>query len=74
MAGYAFPEPALRFHLIFAKSAGLLAIPVIVTGIWFWRRPAARNWHRTAVWLFVLATLVATATGFWMFAQGELKA
>ncbi len=73
VARYQFPPDALAFHLIFAKSAGLLAIPVILTGVALWRRPALRRWHQVAVWVFLIATLVATGTGFWMFGQGQLK-
>jgi hypothetical protein len=70
MRNYRFPEAALRFHLVFAKTGGLLALPVVVTGVWLWRRPAARPWHRRAVWLFLLGAVAATSTGIWLFMQG----
>lgn len=73
MGRYRFPPEALRFHLWFAKGAALLALPVIGTGIWLWRRPAARVWHRAAVWVWIVSVLVATGTGLWMFGQGTLR-
>ncbi|MGE3173140.1 MAG: hypothetical protein AB7O97_10990 [Planctomycetota bacterium] len=73
MRGYRFPEQALRVHLWFAKAGGALALPVLLTGIWLWRRPAARRWHLAAVLAFVVGALLATGTGVWMFVQGEPK-
>lgn len=70
MRGYTFPAAALQFHLVFAKAAALLALPVIGTGLWLWRRPSARRWHRAAVWSFVALALAATGTGVWLFLQG----
>ncbi len=70
---YTFVPEVQRIHLICAKVGGLLALPVVITGIWLWRRPAARRMHVFAVWAFVIATLVATATGIWMFAGAVLK-
>jgi len=70
LARYDFPADVKAIHLPCAKAGGLLALPVIATGIWYWRRPRARNWHRAAVALWLLAVVVATATGLWMFAQG----
>jgi hypothetical protein len=68
---YAFAPDDLAFHLRFAKTAGVLALAVVATGIWLWRRPAARRWHRIAVWTFLAAAVVATGTGIWLFARGE---
>ena len=73
LRSYTFPADDLRFHLRFAKTAGLLALPVIGTGLWLWRRPAARRWHRLAVWAFVLATAAATCTGIWLFTRATLR-
>jgi hypothetical protein len=70
LARYDFPADVKAIHLPCAKAGGLLALPVIATGIWYWRCPRARNWHRAAVALWLLAVVVATATGLWMFAQG----
>ena len=64
---YDFPREALDTHLIFAKAGGLLALPVIATGIWLWRNPRARSWHRLAVWLWLISVLTATGTGLWIF-------
>ncbi|MEY4830273.1 MAG: hypothetical protein RLZZ562_2069 [Planctomycetota bacterium] len=70
---YAFDPEVQRIHLIFAKAGGLLAIPVVLTGLLLWRKPGARRVHRLAVWIFVVATLLATATGVWMFSGAVLK-
>jgi len=71
---YEFPPAALRTHLWFAKAGGLLALPVIATGVWLWRRPGARIWHRLAVVVWLVSVLAATGTGLWIFTLGELKA
>lgn len=69
---YAFDADVKAIHLVCAKIGGLLALPVVLTGLWLWRSEKARLLHRVAVWLFVVATLVATATGVWMFSTGRL--
>ncbi len=74
MRRYEFPADTMRTHLWFAKAGGLLALPVIVTGVWLWRRPSARVWHRIAVLVWLVSVLVATGTGLWMFRQGTLRA
>ncbi len=71
---YEFPPEVLRTHLVFAKAGGLLALPVIVTGIWLWRSERARRWHKIAVFVWIAAVLTATGTGLWMFTQGTLRA
>lgn len=63
----AFPEAEMGIHLWFAKTAALLALPVIATGILTARRPTWRKRHRIAVLLFLLAVVIATATGIWVF-------
>lgn len=73
MRRYTFPPDTLRVHLWFAKAGGLLALPVIVTGIWLWRRPQARRWHQAAVYGWLVSVLLATGTGLWMFSQGVLR-
>jgi len=70
---YEFPEEELWWHLLFAEAAALLALPVIGTGIWYWRRPQVRRWHVISVFAWIAVTLVATATGFWMFSNGTLR-
>ncbi|MCA8950516.1 MAG: hypothetical protein KDE27_13510 [Planctomycetes bacterium] len=70
---YDFPPENLRFHLWFAKTAALLALPVIVTGIGLVWRPRWRRLHLFAVVLWLLSVVVATATGFWMFSTGVLR-
>ncbi|MCY2958181.1 MAG: hypothetical protein NT107_14240 [Planctomycetota bacterium] len=71
---YAFPEPQLSFHLKFAITAAVAALPVLLTGLWFLRCPRARLWHRIAVWTFVVTALSATGTGIWLFSYATLKA
>ena len=73
MRQYDFPDGELQFHLFFAKAGGLLALPVIVTGLWLWRSEAARLWHRGAVIVWLIAVLTATATGLWLFGLGTPK-
>lgn len=73
MQQYTFPEAEKRFHLVFAKAGGLLALPVVATGLWLWRSESARLWHRLAVVVWVLSVLVATGTGLWMFSLGAGK-
>jgi hypothetical protein len=74
MRQYEFPAEALQFHLYFAKAGGLLALPVAVTGVWLWRSESGRWWHRIAVIVWLVAVLLATGTGLWLFGQGSLKA
>ena len=70
---YDFPADTLRFHLFFAKAAGLLALPVIATGVALWRTERARLWHRAALIVWLTSVAVATTTGLWMFGQGTPK-
>ncbi len=70
MRSYRFPEAALHFHLWFAKAGGLLALPVVISGLLLVRRPSVRRWHRLAVFAFVVGALLATGTGLWLFGQG----
>ncbi|MCR9243818.1 MAG: hypothetical protein NXI31_02220 [bacterium] len=70
---YEFPRENLDFHLVFAKSAAALALPVIITGIVLLFRPKVRKLHLVCVWVWLAATLVATGTGFWMFSTGTLR-
>lgn len=71
---YEFPQEVLRVHLWFAKAGGLLALPVIATGVWLWRSERARLWHQIAVLVWLLAVLSATGTGLWLFSHGTVKA
>lgn len=73
MRGYAFPAQPLRVHLWFAKGAGVLGVAVVATGLWLWRRPTARRWHRFCVLAFAAAALLATGTGIWAFTLAEPK-
>lgn len=71
MRGYRFPVEEMKIHLMIAKTAAALGLVVVATGVWLWRRPTARRWHKLAVWLFVVLTLVATGTGIWVFGLSE---
>lgn len=70
---YDFPADVKRTHLWFAKTGGLLALPVIVTGVALWRTEKARRWHKIAVYVWIVSVLTATGTGLWMFSQGTLR-
>ena len=73
MRHYTFPADELAIHLVFAKAGGLMAIPVVVTGIWLWRSERARKWHRVMVFLWLASVVTATGTGLWMFSLGTAK-
>ena len=68
-----FPEQAMAIHKIFARTAGLMVFPVVGTGIMLWHRPAWRIVHRSCVYLFLVAILVASGTGIWVFALSTPK-
>lgn len=74
VARYEFPADIKAIHLPFAKAGGLLALPVIATGLWLWRSERARIWHRVAVLLWLAVVLIATGTGLWMFRNGVVRA
>ena len=74
MKRYEFPAETLRMHLWFAKAGGLLALPVIGTGLWLVRSERARRWHRIAVLVWILSVLAATGTGLYLFSLGTVKA
>ena len=67
-------DPAYEVAETHAKAGGILALPVILTGVWLWKKPKARLWHQIAVYLWLAAVLTATGTGLWMFGLGTLKA
>lgn len=71
---YEFPPEQLSFHLKFSITATCAALPVLLTGLWLWKCPAARVWHRIAVYSFVVLALLATGTGIWLFGYATLKA
>lgn len=66
-----FPADRMRIHLWFAKSAALLVLPVVVSGIVLARcpgpAPRARRAHRVCVGLFLVGAVAATGTGIWVF-------
>jgi len=67
-----FPEVEMAIHLVFAKVAAALALPVIATGIATAVRPERgrfswRRIHRWAVVAFFIAVVIATGTGIWVF-------
>lgn len=73
MANYTFPADAKAIHLPCAKAGGLLVLPVVATGVWLLFSERARGWHKASVWIWLVAVLLATGTGFWMFEQGAPK-
>jgi hypothetical protein len=68
-----FPPDEMAIHLLFAKSAALLALPVIASGLWLWRTSRGRNLHRISLVLFLVTTAVATGTGIWVFSLSTLR-
>ncbi len=73
MLRYDFPADLKAIHLPCAKAGGLLALPVIITGLLLWRREQWRRWHRGALVVWLVSVLLATSTGLWMFAHGSLR-
>ena len=63
-----FPKREMTIHLGFAKTAAGLVVPVILTGALTWFRRGWLRVHLVCVVLFVLAALVATGTGIWVYA------
>jgi general stress protein CsbA len=74
VARYEFPDDTKAVHLPLAKVGGLLALPVVLTGLWLWRSERARRWHKIAVWTWLAAVVAAAVTGVWMFAHGTPRA
>ncbi len=62
-----FPKHQLAIHLAIAKTAAALVVVAAGTGVVTAFRPRFRVVHRTFVVLFLIATVVATGTGIWMF-------
>ncbi|HLU40326.1 MAG TPA: hypothetical protein VK081_13155 [Planctomycetota bacterium] len=68
-----FPRGPMRIHLVFAKSAAFMVLPVAVTGILLWRSPRTRWAHRAAVIAFLTLTVIAIGTGTWVFSLSTPK-
>ena len=68
-----FPDPAMAIHKVIARTAGLLVLPVIFTGIMLWRRPGWRIVHRACVYGLIIALAVAIVTGTWVFSLSTPK-
>ena len=66
-AQFEFVPAEKDVHLVIAKSAGIAALTVLVTGLLLWRRPAFRRLHRWCVFGFLLLTVAATVSGTWMW-------
>ncbi|MHC5064000.1 MAG: hypothetical protein ACYTG5_08495 [Planctomycetota bacterium] len=64
-----FPREELDFHLNFAYAATILTLPVILSGLALARsgRARIRKLHRYCVATFLIAVLVATGTGIWVY-------
>lgn len=69
VASRSFPREELDFHLNFAYAATLLTLPVVVSGIALARTGGVgiRRLHRYSVAVFLLAVVVATCTGIWVY-------
>jgi Na+/H+-dicarboxylate symporter len=68
----AFPPAQMRVHLVFAKAAACLVLPVVVSGVLLARARGGkeRRWRRAhgiCVAVFLVAALAATGTGVWVF-------
>lgn len=63
----AFPAQEMGIHLIFAKSAAAMVIPVTLSGAWTWRQRRRKGIHLACVALFLLLAVVATGTGIWVW-------
>lgn len=68
-----FPPDEMAIHLWFAKSAAVLALGVVATGLFLWRNPKARRIHLVCVVLFLVAAVTASATGVWVFGLSTPK-
>ena len=68
-----FPAAAMAIHKIIARTAGLLVLPVVGTGIMLWQRPSWRIAHRACVYLLLVMLLVAVGTGIWVFSLSTPK-
>jgi len=62
-----FPPHEMSIHLMFAKSAAALVIPVVLSGLWLWRRGRGRRLHLICVVVFLLTTVTAASTGVWVY-------
>ena len=60
-------------HLVFANTAFVAFLVVVATGLRLLRleERQRRRWHRRAVVTFLVATVIATATGTWMLLQSQ---
>jgi hypothetical protein len=73
-----FPQSEMRVHLVFAKTAAVLVLPVVITGVLLARARGSRvrTWrraHRVCVIVFLAAALAATGTGVWVFSLSEVR-
>ncbi len=68
-----FPDPAMAIHKVIARTAGLLVLPVIFTGIMLWRRPGWRIVHRGCVYGMVVMLAIAIGPGIWVFSLSTPK-
>ena len=69
-----FPEEQMGIHKIFARTGGLMVLPVAFTGLMLWRRPGWRTAHKVCVYLFILVAVIAAGTGVWVFSLSTPKA
>lgn len=62
-----FPESEMGIHRAIALTAALLVLPLIASGLLLLRSPSRRRVHRICVTLFLIAAVLATCTGIWVF-------
>ncbi len=62
-----FPKREMGIHLVFAKTAALLVLPVAGTGILTWKRAKWRRVHLGCVVAFLLVAVAAAGTGLWAY-------
>lgn len=58
-------------HLTLAKITTLAFLGPVATGLWLWRDPRGRTWHRRTVALALGLTTAALVTGTWMILAAE---
>lgn len=63
---YDFASTPKTIHLTFAFSATLCLLAPMITGFQHWRGRMARGTHVLAARVFLVLTVAAIGTGFWM--------
>ena len=73
--GLVIPRGILIIHLVFANSAALSFILVVLSGSRLFRLEQAmrRTWHRRAVMMFLVLVVLAAGTGTYMISQAAAR-